>query len=705
MIFLFRSYYFKIFFAIVTQCLLFSCGENKKEELISNTSSKSPWLNHSDSAVYVGKQTCRLCHEKIYNSYIETGMGHSIDNAISQNSSADFSHPVIYDKIGNYYYRAFRKKDSIYVLEFRLKGNDTIHKRIERIEYIIGSGQHTNSHLINTNGYVNQAPMTFYTQKGKWDLPPGFENGKNSRFSRLIGLECMSCHNAYPDFVSGSENKFTKIPDGIDCERCHGPGSIHVNQKSNREIIDTANEIDYSIVNPAKLPIERQFDICMRCHLQGNAVLTNGKSWFDFRPGMKLSDYITVFLPRYADSESDFIMASHADRLKQSKCYIESLQKSVAKQNTLRPFKEALTCVSCHNPHVSVRETPTEHFNSVCTKCHTPDKKNGCSENEKILNNSKYNCVSCHMPNSGSSDIPHVSIHDHFIRKKISNEQQKKLRNFLGLKAINNSHPPAITIAKAYLNQFEKFDPQTYYLDSAMKYLGKIDDAEKFHAYVQLLFNQKNFAAINDLLLSTGIDSVLKKICNQTSLDNKEAWTCYRAGEALSAIGNYQLAKTFLEQCVRLAPHHPEFRNKLGVCELQLGNHFAARKIFTSIIIDYPIDAKAYTNSGYLDALENDFLSAEKNYLKALTIDPDNSTTLINYGGLKILTEKFLEGSTFLANALKTDPDNYRAQQMMISLLDKLIKSGRKKEAEAILKNVKKINPTSTFLINLNKQH
>ena len=44
----------------------------------------------------------------------------------------------------------------------------------EKVDYIIGSGQHTNSHIYNTNGYLHQMPMTYYTQKQKWDFPPGF---------------------------------------------------------------------------------------------------------------------------------------------------------------------------------------------------------------------------------------------------------------------------------------------------------------------------------------------------------------------------------------------------------------------------------------------------------------------------------------------------------------------------------------------------
>ena len=63
------------------------------------------------------------------------------------------------------------------------------------------------------------------------------------------------------------------MPSGIDCERCHGPGSIHVKQRQNGSKVDTSKYIDYSIVNPAKLSIDEQFDVCQRCHLQGNAIL------------------------------------------------------------------------------------------------------------------------------------------------------------------------------------------------------------------------------------------------------------------------------------------------------------------------------------------------------------------------------------------------------------------------------------------------
>ncbi len=239
-------------------------AEVKKDTLI--------YLNHSDSAKYVGINTCKLCHQDIYNTFIKTGMGKSFDVVSKTKSSGDFHNSVIYDKIGDFYYKAFWQNDSLKFLEYRLQGRDTIYKRLETVNYIVGSGQHTNSHIQSVNGYLNQMPMTFYTQKKKWDLPPGFEDGHNSRFMRKIGLECMSCHNNYPEFVLGSENKFTAVPEGINCERCHGPGSIHVAQRQTGSKVDTSKYIDYSIVNPAKLSIDAQFDICQRCHLQGNTI-------------------------------------------------------------------------------------------------------------------------------------------------------------------------------------------------------------------------------------------------------------------------------------------------------------------------------------------------------------------------------------------------------------------------------------------------
>ena len=411
-----------VFFLLV----LLSCNRADKKEAQDNIQ----YASLSDTTSYVGIETCKKCHADKYETFNHTGMGMSFDVASRKKSSAIFSdHDVIYDKFRDLYYHPHWENDSLVITEFRLLKKDTVYERKERISWIVGSGQHTNSHLMNVNGYVYLVPATFYTQKGEWDLPPGFENGFNSRFSRMIGLECMTCHNAYPKFIEGSENKYSFVANGIDCERCHGPGGAHVRDKLAGKIVDVKNEIDYSIVNPAKLPVSLQLDICQRCHIQGNAVVNEGRSFLDFRPGMHLSDVMNVYMPVYKGNKDSHIMASHVERLKMSKCFITSAKISEQLNKvhpSLTPYKNAMTCVTCHDPHVSVRNTESSVFNDKCKMCHSPSHDNPkiehaivskivCSENIKERLKSGDNCVGCHMPRNGTIDIPHVRIHDHRI--------------------------------------------------------------------------------------------------------------------------------------------------------------------------------------------------------------------------------------------------------------------------------------------------
>lgn len=662
--------YLLLCLAFTVGLVFFSCETSEKKSISTEIKKDTLlYLNHSDTAKYVGINTCRLCHQDIYNTFIETGMGKSFDLATKTKSAGDYHTSVIYDKIGNYHYKAYWDKDSLKFLEYRLEGKDTIYKRTETVNYIIGSGQHTNSHIQSVNGYLNQMPMTFYTQKKHWDLPPGFENGNNSRFMRKIGLECMSCHNSYPDFVLGSENKYNAVEKGIGCERCHGPGSIHVAERSKGTKIDTSKYIDYSIVNPAKLSIDRQFDICQRCHLQGNAILKEGKSFYDFKPGMVLSDYMTVFLPKYKNADDEFIMASHADRLKQSACFIKSKEK-VASRNSatesLKPYKDAMTCVTCHNPHVSVRNTNSNVFNDACNECHTKNGKSNLECSKKgIIKTS--DCVSCHMPKSGSIDIPHVTVHDHYIRKPLGKKDKESLKEFIGLYAINEKNPSRITKAKAYLNQYEKFEMKAAFLDSAKALLNDKNTNDilmNLEPLIQLYFAQSNFTQITYYITTLKDDVVFNKL-NTKSYSNDHAWTCYRIGEAYYNTGNIQKAITYYKKSVTLAPFVLDFKNKLASA-LATNNQLAeAEKEYTEIIKENPKHISALTNLGYIKLSKGDVVSCETLYNKALSLDPDYEPLLLNIAGFYAYKREFKKSKLFLERLLKNNPNNKQAQQAL----------------------------------------
>ncbi len=629
------------------------------------------YLNHADSARYVGMNTCRLCHQEIYKTFIKTGMGKSFDVASKSKSSGDFSRAEVFDQQRDFHYRAYWEHDSLFIREFRLEKKDTIHSRTEQVNYIIGSGQHTNSHLQIVNGYMNQMPMTFYTQKKRWDLPPGFEHGMNTRFSRKIGLECMSCHNAYPAFELGSENKFSAVPVGIDCERCHGPGSIHVAQRSTGQKIDTSRYIDYSIVNPAKLSIDAQFDICQRCHLQGNAILKEGKSFYDFRPGKKLSDYISVFLPKYSNADDEFIMASHADRLKQSACFIKSYEQ-VKNKNVLKPYKEAMTCVTCHNPHVSVKETNPSVFNDACVNCHknvavdagknSQLVKAGCGLHGKGFSN----CTSCHMPLSGSVDIPHVSVHDHYIRKPITRHEKDKIKTFLGLYSINEKKPDALTRAMAYINQYDKFEQNPSYLDSAARLLDNKKDFQKnIYALLQLSFIKQDFRKLLSLLNTLGEQHCFDKVFIRQSYDNRDAWACYQVAEAFSATGNIPSAVKWFRKSVSLAPYNLDFRNKLGSALAAAQDIQGASEQFKTIIREHPRYVLAYANLGYLMLVQGYPDESYRLYTSALKLDPDNETVLLNLAGYFAFKNDRVSAKKYLERVLKLNPGNQKAQVAM----------------------------------------
>lgn len=633
----------------------------------SNEKSAASFRNLGDSARYVGMHVCKQCHTGIHGTFERTGMGESFGKANRARSSAHFGkHDVVFDSLSGYSYFPYWKGDSLVFREFILNGGDTVFSREEQVTYIVGSGQHTNSHLVLNNGYIFQAPLTFYTQQGKWDLPPGFENGANSRFGRIIGLECISCHNAYPKFVEGSENKFLSVPDGIDCERCHGPGSIHLDEKQRGIFVDTSISVDYSIVNPAKLQVDLQFDVCQRCHLQGNAVLKEGKSFLDFRPGIRLSDVMDVYLPRYTNSTSDFIMASHADRLKQSACFREMETRHVS-SNALRPYKSALTCVNCHNPHVSVKETSVASFNQKCESCHKAEKVNDCPELHGKISDLEKSCISCHMPLTGSSDIPHVSIHDHYIRKEYK-ESQNTGEKFISLSCINNPAPDKLSRIKAFLQQYERFNPDaTFLLDSADVLINQ--QAEKSNMQIFKLkvlsdFLKEDYSSIVKNTFEKGISDLIYFNLGKRDYSNEDAWTAYRIGEAYSALGYEQIAFLFYGFSVKLAPYYFEFSNKFGTSALMNGYAEMAEEIFKGMLEENRNYAPAWSNLSYCSLLKSDFKKAIEYANRAIQLDYQYVLARLNKAAALQALGYRRELVSEIESILRIDPLNEPAQKL-----------------------------------------
>ena len=636
--------------AAIVLLMNLNCGQDLDKKI------DTKYLNHNDSVKYVGMQQCRSCHADIYNTFIETGMGKSFDLATKQKSSADFSkHHVVYDKFKNLNYHPFWKNNNMFIMEYRMNGKDTVYKRIEKVDYVIGSGQHTNSHLMNINGYLYQMPLTWYAQEKKWDLPPGFENGNNSRFSRTIEFECMSCHNGFPSVTDFTANKFTSIPNGIDCERCHGPGEVHLKEKLAGHLVDTAQEIDYTIVNPKKLPWERQIDVCQRCHLQGNAILKEGKTFKDFKPGMVLSDFWEVYMPKYKGQDDEFIMASHAQRLQLSKCFIESNKQNKTAGKNFETLN--LTCITCHNPHVSVKKTGTQIFNNACIKCHSNTNQTLCSETEKSRMVKNNDCSNCHMPRSGTIDIPHVTVHDHWIKKPVKAVKQNeidKVKEFAGLYCINNKETTELSKVKALINYVEKFNGQKEALAQAKTYFKTDDNQQNWlDAQVQLHYLQNDYDAIIAKTSFINVD------------EQKSAWMCYRVGQAFQAKNDFVRAELFFQKAVSLSPQSIDFIDKLAQAKIMLDKLGEAILLLNNNLTNNPKQEGSLVNLGFAYLKQNDLALAKTNYNKALALNPDNEQALLNLAAVYNLENNKTEALKLLKHILKVNPQNEQIKALL----------------------------------------
>jgi len=618
--------------------LFIYCGTDSPQSA-QNSNQQKDYLNWDESVAYVGDEACASCHQENYQSFKRTGMGQSFHFASPEKSKGEFSpHVAVFDSLNNLFYHPFWRNKDLIIKEFRLEGKDTIHQKDIPIKYIVGSGQHTNSHIVDNDGYLVQAPITFYTQKGIWDLAPGFDSKLANRLNRIVGKECMTCHNSYPEMVDGSENKFDAVQLGIGCERCHGPGAEHIKRKLSGEEIDTSKYIDYSIVNPGKLSKELQMSVCQRCHAQGISILKEGKDYEDFLPGKHLSDVMNVYLPKFDGNQTQFIMASHADRTAMSNCYKMS----------------DMTCITCHNPHVSVKETPKSKFNQACMNCHKgkDEEQLVCSEKLTVRQQTQDDCSGCHMPVSPSIDIPHVTVHDHFIRKPIDPLEKNAVENFVGLKNITDQkNQTSLELAKAYLKYYEAFQSESKMLDSAEYYLKKVVSFEdKMQDLVHLNYLKNNF---NELI------KISKKIPFESI---KNDWTFYRIGEAFYSKGKYRDAEKYFLKAVELLPFSQDFQNKLGSVYMQQNKFEKAEQIFSEIVKENSQHIPALNNLGFVRFNKKDFDQANVLYDQALALNPDYVPALLNKLAWHYFKSEKKVAKTFLKRIVDIDPENEKAK-------------------------------------------
>jgi hypothetical protein len=352
--------------------------------------SSSPYLNTLPDATYVGSEACIKCHESQYKMYLRTGMSRSTAAVDPKNEPPDATFD---DPRSGRRYRVERKNGQLWHREF-LPGEakpDVVLNEFP-LEYAVGSGRFGKTYLTESDGFMFESPLSYYSAKSAWGMSPGYE-GHNLGFERPVGAGCLYCHVGRTETEGQSMHRHRVIEPAVGCERCHGPGSKHVALREKGE----KPEPDMTIVNPSKFERDLAESVCQQCHLSPElTVPVRGRKRTDFRPGLPLQDVAVGF--GYIDA-AHMTVTGHVEQLHLSKCYKKS---------------GTLTCITCHDPHGFPK--PAERvsfFRGKCQTCH-PDGSCKMEPKARHAESADDNCVQCHMPR-GATDIPHLAFSHHRI--------------------------------------------------------------------------------------------------------------------------------------------------------------------------------------------------------------------------------------------------------------------------------------------------
>ena len=311
---------------------------------------------------FTGSESCRKCHVKEFNGWKQTRMANVVRDPKLHPEAVlgDFKHP-----------------DPIRTFE------------LDQVAFVYGSRWKQRYFAKKGSGYY-PLPAQWDIKNGKW-LPYHVPDEADwwvahypkANEDRPTGPTCDGCHSVNYQLDSGEVTEWN-----VGCEKCHGPGGLHV-----------AHPTTFNIVNPKKLEYVSGNDVCIQCHSQGRPSIlpVDGKfvDWpVGFVPGHRLAEVWNLEVPRLGTRDFYFWpdASAHKNRM-QGNDFVQSVM-----------YHRGLRCFDCHEVHSNAnRSNLIVAGNALCLGCHTHSNPAGLKgtvseHTHHAANSVGSQCTACHMP-------------------------------------------------------------------------------------------------------------------------------------------------------------------------------------------------------------------------------------------------------------------------------------------------------------------
>jgi tetratricopeptide (TPR) repeat protein len=666
-------------------------------------------LTGGTDAGYVDSFACSGCHRAIWDKFQRSGMGRSMHRAVASVMPSGFSlKQTFYHKASDRHYTLFERDARFFQRRHQIGPSGREINVFEReIHFVVGSGNHAKTFLHRAaDGRLYELPLAWYAEGGgTWGMNPGYDHPNHQDFRREVPHECISCHTAYPELApgadrTGSEPLFPgKIPEGIDCQRCHGPGRDHIQAVNG----GNKDQIRKAIMNPSRLTPALQLDVCMQCHLETtssrlpHAILRWDRGAFSFRPGEPLGNYAIHFDHAVGTGRDDkFEIASHAYRLRKSLCFERS--------------KGSLTCTTCHDPH-----QPAERTRAVqaCRNCHLPALESRAGHPRDP------DCIGCHMPKRRTEDVVHVAMTDHYIQRRkpvddllATRRERPDTEESAYQGPVELYYPrelPPDRASELYLAvaQVKQFSNLKAGVPRLAKLIEQHRPAEPFiylelaEAYEKLGQTSEAIRYFEEALQRTpdlrpALLGLAQALAKAGRLDRAAELLSGRPNDsaAWNALGLVRLqqrkpdeAISAFRRGIELQPEFPEAHNNLGGALAETGDRTGAVAHFREAIRLQPDLAGAQRN---LAKLLETFTEAEYHFKQAIYYRPNYAPAHFDYGLALAAEERYADAAVEFDAATRADPKMAEAHS---SLGDMLALQGNPSQAIAHYRQALALRP------------